>query len=214
MTHSEDHPQNESLPLEQGQRKLTTIMFSDICCYTRMMSKNESKTLQLVKRNLEIHQDSLKKHNGTLIKEMGDGLLTCFDSPSAAVSCAKEILAAVSIEEELNLHIGIHQGEVIFTENDVYGEGVNITARIDSEAWPGEILVSEDVWKNIRNKDEFVAMSIGKKQMKNVAEPMELFRILITEEDNSEKYQQFIRRRKAPILKFGQISYDIVGDSL
>ena len=203
MTHSKDHPQNESLPFEEGQRKLTTIMFSDICGYTRMMGKNEAKTLQLVKRNLEIHQGFIKKYNGTLVKEMGDGLLTCFDSPSDAVGCAKEILAAASSEEELNLHIGIHQGEVIFTENDVYGEGVNITARIDSEAWPGEILVSEDVWKNIRNKDEFVAISIGKKQMKNVAEPMELYRILIAEEDNSKKYQQFLRRRKAPILKFG-----------
>jgi class 3 adenylate cyclase/TolB-like protein len=210
MTHSEDHPQNESHTLEEGQRKLTTIMFSDICGYTRMMGKNEAKTLQLVKRNLEIHQGLLNKYNGTLIKEMGDGLLTCFDSPSDAVSCAKEILAAVSYEEELNLHIGVHQGEVIFTENDVYGEGVNITARIDSEAWPGEILVSEDVWKNIRNKDEFVAISIGKKQMKNVAEPMELFRILITEEDNSEKYQQFIRRRKAPILRFGLMAVAIM----
>jgi adenylate cyclase len=203
MTHSDDHTQSESSPLEEGQRKLTTIMFSDICGYTRMMGKNEAKTLQLVKRNLEIHQGLFEKHNGSLIKEMGDGLLACFESPSEAVRCAKEILAIASLEQDLELHVGIHQGEVIFTDNDVYGEGVNITARIDSEAWPGEILVSEDVWKNIRNKDEFVAISIGRKQMKNVAEAIELFRILVTEEDNSDQYQQFIRRRKAPILKFG-----------
>ena len=56
MTHSEDHPQNESTPLEEGQRKLATIMFSDICGFTRMMGKNEAKTLLIVQRNLEIHQ--------------------------------------------------------------------------------------------------------------------------------------------------------------
>jgi class 3 adenylate cyclase len=203
MTHSDDNPQNEIPPLESSNRRLTTIMFSDICGYTRMMAKNEAKTLQIVKRNLEIHQGLLKKYHGTLIKEMGDGLLTCFESPSDAVRCAKEILTLVSFEGAFNLHIGIHQGEVVFTEKDVYGEGVNITARIDSEAWPGEILISEDVWKNIRNKEEFMAISIGKRQLKNVTGAMELFRILLTEDDSRAQYQQFLRRRKAPILKIG-----------
>ena len=202
MTHLDDHSQNELPPLEEGQRRLATIMFSDICGYTRMMGKNEARTLQIVQKNLEIHQELLKKHSGTLIKEMGDGLLTSFDSPSDAVNCAKKILAAVSNEEGLDLHIGIHQGEVIFTENDIYGEGVNIAARIDSEAWPGEVLISEDVWKNIRNKKEFVAISIGRRQLKNVEGTIELFRVLLTDEDDSDQYQQFIRRRKAPILRF------------
>ena len=203
MTHFDDDSQNEFQPIEEGQRRLATIMFSDICGYTRMMAKNEAKTLKLVQRNLEIHQGLYEKHNGILIKEMGDGLLASFESPSEAVRCAKEILSLASIEEDLELHIGIHQGEVIFTENDVYGEGVNIAARIDSEAWPGEVLISEDIWRNIRNKDEFIAISIGKKQLKNVPGEMELFRILVTEEDNSDQYQQFLRRRKVPILKFG-----------
>ena len=91
MTHSEDQAHNRSSPLEEGQRRLSTIMFSDICGYTRMMAKNEAKTMQLVQRNLEIHQELIKNHNGSLVKEMGDGLLACFDSPSDAVSCAKEI---------------------------------------------------------------------------------------------------------------------------
>ena len=203
MNHSDDHFQNTSPPLEEGQRRLATIMFSDICGYTRMMGKNEANTLKIVQKSLEIHQELLKKHNGILVKEMGDGLLASFESPSDAVKCAKEILAAVSNVESLELHIGIHQGEVIFTKNDVYGEGVNITARIDSEAWPGEVLISEDVWKNIRNKEGFVAISIGRRQLKNVEGTMELFRVLLTDKDNSDQYQQFIRRRKAPLLKFG-----------
>lgn len=195
MTNDEDRK-------EEGQRKLATIMFSDICGYTAMMSKNELGTLRVVKRNLEIHQRLLEKYNGRLIKELGDGLLASFDSPSEAVKCAKEILSAACLEKDLNLHIGIHQGEVIFTKNDVYGDGVNIAARIDSIARSGEILVSEEVWKNIRNKEEFDAELIGKKHLKNVAESIRLFRISVDEKDSDKHYWQTFRRRKVYILKY------------
>ena len=180
-------------------------MFSDICSYTAMMGKSESTTMRIVQRNLEIHHGLLKKYHGTLIKELGDGLLSSFDSPSEAVQCAKELMAKVHIEEDFDLHIGIHQGEVVFTENDVFGEGVNISSRIDSEALPGEILVSEEVWKNIRNKEEFAAVSIGRKHLKNVSGSVKLYRIMLDDEDPRSHYLHFLKRRKGDMAKNGML---------
>ena len=202
MNHADD-PSASAMPLAfEGRRKLTTIMFSDICSYTAMMGKSESMTMRAVQRNLEIHLELLKKYHGRLIKELGDGLLSSFDSPSEAVQCAKELLDQIQ-QEEFNLHIGIHQGEVVFTENDVYGEGVNIAARIDSEAQTGEILVSEEVWKNIRNKEEFAAVSIGRKHLKNVDGTLRLFRIALDAETKRDLYKNLLQRRKGDMVKYG-----------
>ena len=203
MDLTKDSAPNEAPLASQGRRKLATIMFSDICGYTALMGHNELLAMQLVEKNLEMHKRLLSKYNGQLVKEMGDGLLMSFDTPSDAVSCAKELVLSVQDDPDLNLHIGIHQGEVVFTDNDVFGEGVNISSRIDSEALPGEILVSEEVWKNIRNKGEFDAISIGKKQLKNVKGAVKIYRIILDNEKTGGRYLQNIKRRKGEVVKHG-----------
>ena len=81
--------------LDSGKHKLATIMFSDICGFTKMMGKDEQKTMQIIERNKRIHQKAIHSHNGSLIKEMGDGLLVSFESTHDAIRCAKDILEEV-----------------------------------------------------------------------------------------------------------------------
>jgi adenylate cyclase len=178
------------------ERRLTAIMFSDISGYTAMMGRDEHKTIALVKKSREIQSFSIAKFQGKLIDEAGDAILACFGSASDAVHCAMEIMNTSRQDPELNLHIGIHLGEIIFEDDKVYGDGVNIAARIDSAAKAREICISEDVWKNIRNKGDIKARFIGKKNFKNVSEPVTLYKI-ITE----EKKPLGILRRISGFLK-------------
>jgi len=174
---------------DKGKHKLATIMFSDICGFTKMMGKDESQTMQIVEENKRIHQKFIYRHNGKLIKEMGDGLMASFESTHNAVRCAKEIVKEVIEEENYQLHIGIHLGEIIFTRGDIFGDGVNIAARINACAGEGEIVVSDEVWKNIKNQTEFRGGYLGKRALKNVDHPVKLHRILLDEEKSAIQFK-------------------------
>jgi adenylate cyclase len=162
---------------ENDYRKLTTIMFSDICGYTAIMENSEKKAINLLKRNRRLHQSIIDLYNGTLIKEIGDAILASFDSPSDAVHCAQQINSASKDEENLNLHIGIHLGEVHFIDGDIYGDGVNIASRINSIAREGEVLISEEVCKNVRNKENIYLEEIGENKLKNVKDLVKIFKV-------------------------------------
>ena len=162
---------------ENDYRKLTTIMFSDICGYTAIMENSEKKAINLLKRNRRLHQSIIDLYNGTLIKEIGDAILASFDSPSDAVHCAQQINSASKDEENLNLHIGIHLGEVHFIDGDIYGDGVNIASRINSIAKEGEVLISEEVCKNVRNKENIYLEEIGENKLKNVKDLVKIFKV-------------------------------------
>jgi adenylate cyclase len=179
-----------------GNRRLVTIMFSDISGYTHLMDHDEKNALETVQQSLEIHQKYLTRFNGRLVKELGDGFLCIFDSPSDAVSCAKALIQSSRTLPDLNLHIGIHQGEVVFTDNDIYGAGVNIASRIDAESKPNEILVSEEVWENIKNKPEFKGSFIGVKNLKNVDHPLKIYHVHLDNEKHFSKISLLLRNKK------------------
>lgn len=168
------------------ERRLAAIMFSDIAGYTALMGKDEQKAIALVKKSREFQKEYIKQYNGLLIDDPGDAVLACFNSASEAVHCAIEIIKASKQEPELDLHVGIHLGEIIFSDEKLYGDGVNIAARIDTVAKAGEICVSEDVWKNLRNKSDLKAEPIGKRNFKNVSETVCVYRI-VTDEDPAGK---------------------------
>jgi class 3 adenylate cyclase/TolB-like protein len=159
------------------ERRLAAIMFTDIVGYTALMGENEPKALRLLEKNRDIQKPLIKMYHGQFLKEMGDGILASFNSVSDAVHCAQQILKISKEEPDLKLHIGIHLGEVIFSEGDVYGDGVNIASRIESTAKEGEIFISEDVWKNIKNKEDLPVEFVGKKTFKNVKDPVGLYRL-------------------------------------
>ena len=108
------------------ERKLAAIMFTDIANYTAISAKDSQKALQLLDNQNEIVKPILDNHNGNLLKEIGDGLLITFESVTSAVECAIEIQKLTKDIDDLNLRIGIHEGEVILKDGDVFGDDVNI----------------------------------------------------------------------------------------
>jgi class 3 adenylate cyclase len=127
------------------ERRLTAIMFTDIVGYTAIMGKNEKDALQLLEKNLQLHNSEKDRFHGTILKIMDDGILVCFPSASEAIYCARALIKASEKITDFFLRIGIHEGEVTFKEGDVFGDGVNIASRIVNLAGKDEILISESI---------------------------------------------------------------------
>ena len=109
-----------------SSRQLAAIMFTDIVGYTALMGENSAKALELVRVNKDIQKALVERHNGKWLKEMGDGVLAQFNSALDAVNCAFEIQKQASGKLDSKLRIGIHLGDVIFENDDVFGDGVNV----------------------------------------------------------------------------------------
>ncbi len=153
-------------------RQLAAIMFTDIVGYTALMGESETRAYQLLKKNRQVQKPIIEKHHGKWLKEIGDGVLASFQTVSEAVYCAIEIQEACLNEPDLNLRIGIHLGEVIVEDGDVFGDGVNIASRLEPLAPVGGIYVSESVFRNIQNKESIEAVFVREETLKNVKFPV------------------------------------------
>lgn len=176
-------------------RQLAAIMFTDIVGYTALMGKDEQKAFDLLHKNREIQKPLIKQFHGTWIKELGDGVLASFHTVTDAVFCAARLHQACNLIEGLKLRIGIHLGEVIFENNDVFGDGVNIASRLQALAASGSTWVSEAVHKNLTNKKEISSEFIKEERLKNVSEPVKVYEITVKEipgyfPDNIKTYQE------------------------
>ncbi|TAL44804.1 MAG: tetratricopeptide repeat protein [Chitinophagaceae bacterium] len=158
-----------------SSRQLAAIMFTDIVGYTALMGSDEQKAFEILKKNREIHQPIIDTFKGKLIKELGDGILASFPTVSDALFAAIKIQQACSASKELSLRIGIHEGEIIFENNDIYGDVVNIASRIQTLGVPGSILFSKKIADEIKNKAEFHTVSLGSFEFKNVNGSIEVF---------------------------------------
>ena len=163
-------------------RQLAAIMFTDIVGYTSLMGRDERKALQLIKTNRNVHKKFIKQFNGNWLKEMGDGILASFPTISDAVYCAGAIQNAVAEMVDLELRIGIHVGEIVVENGDVFGDGVNIASRIEALASPREIWVSESVYRNIKNKEGINLSFIRDETLKNVDEPVKIYSVDVSKE--------------------------------
>ena len=158
-------------------RQLAAIMFTDIVGYTALMGEDEAKAFDLLEKNRILQKPLIDSYGGKWIKELGDGVLATFSTVSDAVYCAVAIQKASKREPDLNLRIGIHQGEVVFQDDDVFGDGVNIASRLESLAPSGGIWLSEAVYRNIQNKHGLQALFVGEEQLKNVIDPIKIYEI-------------------------------------
>jgi adenylate cyclase len=159
-------------------RELAAIMFSDIVGYTAIMGRDEREGLRAVREHRAHLREVLPKFNGRLIGEIGDGTLSSFHSAVDAVNCARELQAALVDDPELRLRIGIHVGDVVFTDNTVLGDGVNIASRLNAIAAPGGVCISERVYEDVRNKPEIKARDLGEQRLKNVSRPIHAYLIV------------------------------------
>jgi TolB-like protein/class 3 adenylate cyclase/Flp pilus assembly protein TadD len=159
-----------------SQRQLAAIMFTDIVGYTDLMGKDQQKALTVLTKNRDLQKPLIEQYSGRLIKEMGDGMMASFASVSEAIQCAHDIQKKAWSDDDLNLRVGIHLGEVVFEGEDVFGDGVNIASRLETLADPGGIYISESVHKSIRGMD-ITSKYLGEFQLKNVDYPVKTYAI-------------------------------------
>jgi adenylate cyclase len=159
-------------------RQLAAIMFTDIVGYTALMGNDEKKALLYLDKNRAMQKPVIEQHNGRWIKELGDGVMASFSTVSDAVNAAIKIQEACNNEKEFQLRIGIHLGEVVLDNGDVFGDGVNVASRIQAAAEPGCIYVSESVRNNVSNKKDIQTKFIREAFLKNVKEPVRIYEIV------------------------------------
>ena len=168
------------------QRKLAAIMFTDMVGYSALSQRDDKLALELLEEHRRLLREIFPRFHGTEIKTIGDAFLVKFNSALEAAQCAIEIQRAlghrnhdVPAERHIELKIGIHIGDVVHRDGDVYGDGVNIASRIEQLAGAGGICVSMDVERQIRNAVETRFEKLAPTELKNISVPMELFRIVL-----------------------------------
>lgn len=173
-----------------GQRTLAAIVFTDVVGYSARMGSDEEGTLRLFKEDSIQIQAICEKHEGEIRKFTGDGMLMYFHSAVQAVACALEVQRmqaekgrTLPAAQVLQHRIGIHLGDVFVTEGDVMGDGVNIAARLQAEAEPGGICVSQTVYDVVKNKIALRATFLGPRDLKNIAESVGVYKILLAAQE-------------------------------
>jgi class 3 adenylate cyclase/pimeloyl-ACP methyl ester carboxylesterase len=164
---------------------LAAIMAADAVGYSRMMREDESAAFALLlKHRSEVIDPTIGKHRGRTVKLMGDGLLAEFSSVVEGVSCATEIQRAMSarnagaqLRGQMPFRVGLHLGDVVVEGDDLYGDGVNIAARLESIAQPGGICISRQAYDQVHKKLVLGYRNLGPQKLKNIPEPIEVFAI-------------------------------------
>jgi TolB-like protein/class 3 adenylate cyclase len=170
---------------ERVERRLAAILAADVAGYSRLMGANEEGTLaQLKSIRKALVDPTIAAHHGRIVKTTGDGMLVEFASAVDAVRNAFEIQrsmakqnTAVPQDQRIEFRIGIHVGDVIFDDNDIFGDGVNIAARLEGIAEPGGVCISDDAYRQVRGKVEITCDDMGPQPLKNIAEPMRAWRV-------------------------------------
>ncbi len=163
--------------MNKGRRQLAAIMFTDIVGYTALMQEDERLAKLKRDRHRKVLQDSIKKYNGDILQFYGDGTLSMFKSGVEAVWCAMVIQQELKNEPSVPLRIGIHTGDIVFEEDGVYGDGVNIASRLESLSVAGSILISEKLQDELSNQPDLKTISLGKFKLKNVKRPIEVYAV-------------------------------------
>ncbi|MFB9264435.1 adenylate/guanylate cyclase domain-containing protein [Bradyrhizobium erythrophlei] len=173
---------------EHVERRLAAILAADVAGSCRLIGIDEEGTLaQLKALRKTLFDPKIVEHHGRVVKNTGDGALVEFGSVVDAVRCAVEIqcgMAEQNIDvpqvKRIEFRIGIHVGDIIFDDNDIFGDGVNIAARLEGIAEPGGVCMSDDAYRQIRGKVEIACDDMGPQPLKNIAEPMRAWRVRLT----------------------------------
>jgi adenylate cyclase len=205
--------------MSEVQRRLAAILAADVVGYSRLMEADEADTLARLKAHrLELVDPAIAKNRGNIIKTTGDGLLVEFASVTDAVACAAEIQelladrnADISAERRIEIRIGINVGDVIVEDGDIFGDGVNIAARLEGLADPGGICVSSAVRDQLGNRLPFEFQDLGEKKVKNISRPIRVFRVVARSDDGAPAHPAVAQAATKPaiaVLPFTNMSGD------
>ena len=165
-------------PQPSEYRQLAAIMFTDIVSYSKLMSQNEQQALDVMRNNRSIQKSLVKQHNGKWVKEIGDGVLVMFRTAYDSLQCALDIQKAIREQCDHQVRIGIHLGDITIEDDDAFGDGVNIAARIQSIADPGGVYISESVYKAVMARSDHTVYDLGEICLKNIAYPIRIYALL------------------------------------
>jgi adenylate cyclase len=165
------------------ERRLTAVLATDVAGYSRLMGADEEGTHELLKAHFrQLINPKIKAHRGRIVKNTGDGMLVEFPSVVDAVRCAVEIQRAmidrnadIPEDKHISFRIGVNLGDVIVEDRDIFGDGVNIAARLEALAEPGGICISRTVREQIRDKLSYPLEDMGQHSVKNIARPVHVY---------------------------------------
>jgi class 3 adenylate cyclase/TolB-like protein/cytochrome c-type biogenesis protein CcmH/NrfG len=194
------------------ERKLAAILASDVVGYSRLMEKDEAGTFERLRAHRkELFEPEIAKHHGRIFKLMGDGLLAEFGSVVDAMECAVSLQRGmaernrgVAPGQRIEVRIAVNLGDVIVEDGDRHGDGVNIAARLQQLAEPGGIAVSRTVIDHVKNKLALRFVSIGERRVKNIAQPVQVFRWVADETSHRPRF--FRRLAGGPNRRTGVIA--------
>ena len=174
---------------DRVERRLTAVLAADVAGYSRLMGADEEGTLAALKTlRREVVDPKIREHRGRIVNTTGDGLLSEFASVVDAVRCAIEVQremaarnAGVRAERRIDFRVGINLSDIIIDDNDIFGDGVNIAARLEGLAEPGGICVSRMVRDQVRDKLAIAFEDMGEQQVKNIARPVRAYRAVLAE---------------------------------
>jgi TolB-like protein/Tfp pilus assembly protein PilF len=195
-----------------GIRMLAAVMFTDMVGYTAMMQEDEDHAKLLRDRHRNVLEDLSLEHQGKVIQYFGDGTLTIFGSAVEAVLCAIDIQLELKKDPSVNLRIGIHSGDIVYDDDGIFGDSVNVASRIEASAIGGSILISRKVYDEIINHKEINAVSLGYHEFKNVKTPIEVYAIksdqLNIPESSSIDTLVGLKKESIAVLPFINMSSD------
>ena len=194
------------------ERRLTAILAADVVGYSRLMGNDEAGTLAQLKEIRQTVVDAkIAEHRGRIVKLTGDGVLAEFPSVVNAVSCATEIQTAMrarTSESAIQFRIGVNLGDVIAEGDDIYGDGVNVAARLESVAQPGGIAVSQSVCDHVGNRLTVTFADRGEQQLKNIEKPIRVYDVLLDEPIGAEMSSATRDKPSIAVLPFNNMSGD------
>lgn len=157
-------------------------MFADIVGYTKMMQENEEMAKSLRDRKREVLEKLLPRYHGHVMQYYGDGALIMFGSALQAAKCARDFQKEMAKEPAVPVRIGIHTGDIVYDDQGIYGDAVNVASRIQSLGVPGAVMISENVYNEVKNHDMMVAESFGEHSLKNIDKPVHIYSLIYEEE--------------------------------
>lgn len=200
--------------MSDGERRLAAIMFTDMVGYTALGQRNESLSLALVEEQRRLIRPILARHNGKEIKTIGDAFLVEFPNALDSVRCAYDIQRAtrefnfsMPADKRIHLRVGLHLGDVVESLGDISGDAVNIASRIEPLAEEGGVCLTRPVYESTRNKLDVPLVSTGMHALKNVSEPMEVYRMRMPwEEQFTARKETVLPRDRIAVLPFANYS--------
>jgi adenylate cyclase len=204
MNWAEFQFQRHFLAGERVERRLAAVLAADVAGYSRLMGLDEEGTLgQLKAFRKTLIDPTIAQHRGRIVKTTGDGMLVEFASAVDGFRCAVEVQrgmagqnADVPQHSRIEFRIGLHVGDIIIDDNDIFGDGVNLAARLEGIAEPGGICISDDAQRQIRGKVDFTLDDMGPQHLKNIAEPMRAWRVRL---DGDATSRVSVKPAEAPL---------------